>query len=62
MLKSGTTCFLESILTHRAAFDNVVKAVEESGIRAGLVSHLSTLQEIYSRCRGKLVKVTETNS
>lgn len=38
MLKSGTTCFLESMLTHRAGFDNVVKAVEESGIRACLVS------------------------
>ena len=39
MLKSGTTCFLESMLTFRAGFDNVVKAVDESGIRACLVSH-----------------------
>lgn len=41
MLKSGTTCFLESMLTFRAGFDNVAKAVEESGIRACLVSHIS---------------------
>jgi cytosine/adenosine deaminase-related metal-dependent hydrolase len=37
MLKSGTTCFLESMLTHRSGFENVVKAVGESGIRACLV-------------------------
>lgn len=40
MLKSGTTCFLESMLTHGSGFDNVVKAVDESGIRACLVSSL----------------------
>jgi cytosine/adenosine deaminase-related metal-dependent hydrolase len=38
MLKSGTTCFLESMLTHGSGFENVVRAVEESGIRACLVS------------------------
>lgn len=38
MLKSGTTCFLESMLTHRSGFENVVKAVGESGIRACLAS------------------------
>lgn len=37
MLKSGTTCFLESMLTHRSGFENVVKAVGESGVRACLV-------------------------
>lgn len=37
MLKSGTTCFLESMLTFRSGFDNVVRAVGESGIRACLV-------------------------
>ena len=37
MLKSGTTCFLEALLTHRAGFENVARAVEESGIRACLV-------------------------
>lgn len=37
MLKSGTTCFLESMLTHRSGFENVVRAVEESGIRGCLV-------------------------
>jgi cytosine/adenosine deaminase-related metal-dependent hydrolase len=37
MLKSGTTCFLESMLTHRSGFENVVRAVGESGIRACLV-------------------------
>ncbi|OAP55123.1 hypothetical protein AYL99_10823 [Fonsecaea erecta] len=42
MLKSGTTCFLEAMLTHRSGFDNVVRAVEEMGIRG---------------CLAKLVKV-----
>ena len=37
MLKSGTTCFLEAMLTHRSGFDNVVRAVEEMGIRGCLV-------------------------
>ncbi|KAE9374988.1 5-methylthioadenosine/S-adenosylhomocysteine deaminase [Stipitochalara longipes BDJ] len=46
MLKSGTTCFLESMLTHRSGFENVVRAVGESGIRA---------------CLGKLVKFQESN-
>ena len=40
MLKSGTTCFLESMLTHRSGFENVVRAVGESGIRACLVTPL----------------------
>lgn len=47
MLKSGTTTFLEAMLTHRAGWENVVQAVEESGMRA---------------CLGKLVKPKETNS
>lgn len=38
MLESGTTCFLEAMLTHRSGFENVVRAVGESGIRACLVS------------------------
>jgi cytosine/adenosine deaminase-related metal-dependent hydrolase len=38
MLKSGTTCFLEAMLTHRSGFENVVRAVGESGIRGCLVS------------------------
>lgn len=38
MLKSGTTCFLEAMLTHSSGFANVMKAVDESGIRACLVS------------------------
>jgi cytosine/adenosine deaminase-related metal-dependent hydrolase len=37
MLKTGTTCFLEAMLTHRSGLENVVRAVEESGIRACLV-------------------------
>jgi cytosine/adenosine deaminase-related metal-dependent hydrolase len=37
MLKSGTACFLESMLTHRSGFENVVRAVGESDIRACLV-------------------------
>ena len=46
MLRSGTTTFLESMLTHRSGFENVVRAVGESGIRA---------------CLGKLVKFEESN-
>lgn len=37
MLKTGTTCFLEAMLTHRSGLDNVVQAVGETGIRACLV-------------------------
>ncbi|KAA8616612.1 SsnA Cytosine deaminase [Pyrenophora tritici-repentis] len=46
MLKTGTTCFLEAMLTHRSGLENVVRAVEETGIRA---------------CLGKLIKATESN-
>lgn len=46
MLKTGTTCFLEAMLTHRSGLENVVRAVEETGIRA---------------CLAKLIKVAETN-
>ncbi|ETS80954.1 hypothetical protein PFICI_08483 [Pestalotiopsis fici W106-1] len=46
MLLSGTTCFLEAMLTHGSGIDNVVRAVSEMGIRA---------------CLGKLVKFVETN-
>lgn len=38
LLKGGTTTFLEAMLTHSAGFENVVRAVGESGIRACLVS------------------------
>lgn len=38
MLKTGTTCFLEAMMTHRSGLNNVVRAVEETGIRACLVS------------------------
>jgi cytosine/adenosine deaminase-related metal-dependent hydrolase len=38
MLRSGTTCFLEAMLTHRSGIENVVKAVEDTGVRACLVS------------------------
>ena len=38
MLKTGTTCFLEAMLTHRSGLKNVVQAVQETGIRACLVS------------------------
>lgn len=37
MLKTGTTCFLEAMLTHRSGLENVVRAVKETGIRACLV-------------------------
>jgi cytosine/adenosine deaminase-related metal-dependent hydrolase len=44
MLKSGTTCFLESMLTFRSGFENVVRAVGESGIRACLVRQFPSLE------------------
>ncbi|KAG8165668.1 hypothetical protein KVR01_004220 [Diaporthe batatas] len=47
LLKGGTTTFLEAMLTHSAGFDNVVRAVGESGIRA---------------CLGKLVKPQGTGT
>jgi cytosine/adenosine deaminase-related metal-dependent hydrolase len=47
MLKSGTTCFLESMLTHRSGFENVVRAVGESGIRACLVN-------LHCLCKNKI--------
>ncbi|KAL4951361.1 hypothetical protein BDW69DRAFT_170247 [Aspergillus filifer] len=36
MLKSGTTCFLESMFANRYGFDGLCRAVEESGIRGCL--------------------------
>ncbi|KAK6537677.1 hypothetical protein TWF694_011851 [Orbilia ellipsospora] len=36
MLKTGTTCFLESMFADRYGFDGLAKAVEESGIRGCL--------------------------
>lgn len=47
MLKSGTTCFLEAMLTHRSGFENVVRAVEESGIRGCLVSSSNPLESTH---------------
>ena len=45
MLKSGTTCFLEAMMTHQANIDNVVRAVGEMGIRACLVGNaISTMK------------------
>jgi cytosine/adenosine deaminase-related metal-dependent hydrolase len=37
MLKGGTTCFLEAMLTHQGNIDNVARAVGEMGIRACVV-------------------------
>lgn len=42
MLRSGTTCFLEAMLTHRGGFANTARAVDEMGIRACLVSRALT--------------------
>ncbi|PWY74306.1 hypothetical protein BO70DRAFT_388957 [Aspergillus heteromorphus CBS 117.55] len=46
MLKTGTTCFLDPMITHRAGWENVCDAVGEMGIRG---------------CLSKLVKFPETN-
>jgi cytosine/adenosine deaminase-related metal-dependent hydrolase len=37
MLKGGTTCFLEAMLTHQGNIENVARAVGEMGIRACVV-------------------------
>lgn len=47
MLKSGTTCFLEAMLTHRSGFGNVARAVEEMGIRACLVCSLPSFSSLF---------------
>lgn len=36
MLKSGTTAFVESMLTMRYGFDGIARVVEQSGVRAAL--------------------------
>ncbi|KAL4876324.1 hypothetical protein BJY04DRAFT_200032 [Aspergillus karnatakaensis] len=46
MLKTGTTTFLDPMVTYRAGWDQVCDAVGEMGIRG---------------CQGKLVKFPETN-
>ncbi|KAL3473681.1 hypothetical protein BJX99DRAFT_261082 [Aspergillus californicus] len=46
MLKTGTTTFLDPMVTYRAGWENVCRAVGEMGIRG---------------CLGKLVKFSETN-
>ncbi|RAK96801.1 amidohydrolase [Aspergillus ibericus CBS 121593] len=46
MLKTGTTCFLDPMITYRAGWESVCDAVGEMGIRG---------------CLGKLVKFSETN-
>lgn len=37
MLKTGTTCFLDPMLTHRAGFERVCEVVGEMGVRGCLV-------------------------
>ncbi|KUI64771.1 hypothetical protein VM1G_00087 [Cytospora mali] len=53
LLKGGTTCFLEAMLTHRAGFENVARAVGESGIRACLVSLATTQRNAITDARDK---------
>jgi hypothetical protein len=60
MLKSGTTCFLESMLTHRSGFENVVRAVGESGIRACLVC-FSPFVGVYSELMLMYDRVNSSN-
>jgi cytosine/adenosine deaminase-related metal-dependent hydrolase len=38
MLKTGTTCFLDPMVTYRAGWENVCAAVDEMGMRGCLVS------------------------
>jgi cytosine/adenosine deaminase-related metal-dependent hydrolase len=65
MLRSGTTCFLEAMLTYRSGFDNVARAVDEMGIRGCLVGnpkHCFPRTHLTIHVQGKLVKVEETNA
>lgn len=41
MLKTGTTCFLDPMLTHRAGFERVCEVVGDMGVRGCLVRFLS---------------------
>jgi cytosine/adenosine deaminase-related metal-dependent hydrolase len=61
MLKSGTTTFLEPMLPSHAGFENVVKAVEVSGIRACLVSvdELLPWSEYADIGKGKIGEICE---
>ena len=57
MLKTGTTCFLEAMLTHRSGLENVVKAIKQTGIRACLVRplHFSRNEQVLKgACIGKI--------
>lgn len=59
MLKTGTTCFLDPMLTYRAGFDQICAAVGEMGIRGCLVCSnpigaSSSLIFHFSRCRENL--------
>jgi len=73
MLKSGTTSFLEAMLTHGSGIDNFVRAVKESGSRACLVCprwcwfpflqlRIHTSRDDTHSVKGKLVKCVETNT
>ncbi|KAK5788961.1 hypothetical protein VI817_009919 [Penicillium citrinum] len=49
MLKTGTTCFLDPMLTYRAGFDQVCAAVGEMGIRGCLVCFAENLSLLACR-------------
>jgi cytosine/adenosine deaminase-related metal-dependent hydrolase len=66
MLKSGTTCFLEAMLTHTSGFANVARAVEEMGIRACVVNLVPPPPVIlwainHPSLQGKLTKGQDPN-
>lgn len=52
MLKTGTTCFLDPMLTYRAGFDQVCTAVSEMGIRGCLVCFSESVP-FYFKCAGR---------
>ena len=58
LLKTGTTCFLEAMLTHGSGVDNVVKAVGETGIRACLVrptlDNIAAPMCMLTKCTGQV--------
>lgn len=62
MLKTGTTCILEAMLTNRNGLENVVRVVEETGITACLVRLISSfIHHPLTLSKGELVEAVKTN-
>jgi cytosine/adenosine deaminase-related metal-dependent hydrolase len=60
MLKSGTTCFLEAMTSHNAGIDNVVRAVDELGIRGCIVSNVDAIAIAFNLVNANAVTIDQT--